>query len=137
MKRLANKARRRLGIPGRPAIILGPGESVELSNEVHAKLLLNKTTANWLERGILEIYDGDAPEKPVTVKKEPMAIPASVVRRKDVAQPPEPLPEGITGEGVELNHKGGGWWEVWVNGFKVTDRNVRKEEAETIASEYE
>jgi len=47
------------------------------------------------------------------------------------------LPEGITGQGTEVHHLGGGWYEVYVNGFKVTDRNVRKDEAKTIAEEYE
>jgi len=46
------------------------------------------------------------------------------------------LPDGVTGEGIEVHHKGGGWYEVYVNGFKVTDTNVRKDEANDVAAEY-
>jgi hypothetical protein len=137
MKRIVNKGRRRLGIPGRPAIILGPGESLELTPDQLGTVYQNKTAQRWIEYGVLEIVDSDkAPAKPKTVKPKKRILPAEARRVVPDESKPEPPPEGVEGEGVEMIHKGGGWWQVYVNGFQVTDRNVRKDEAEAIASEY-
>jgi hypothetical protein len=136
MKRIRNTARRRLGIAGRPAIILAPNESEEITDERLEKIQQNKTVAKWFDAGVLEIIDGEEAPAPKRIKpQKPTVIPA-VKGRKPDERKEEPLPEGLTGEGVELQ-RNGGWFQVYVNGFKVTDRNVRKDEAERIASEYE
>jgi hypothetical protein len=140
MNVLINKGRRRLGIPGRPAIILDAGANVTLTDEQLESIQENRTVTRWLEVGVLEITDGSALKadkqgqvpRPKTPKPRPAATP-----RRDDERDVEKLPEGVTGDGVEMHHLGGGWWQVFVNGFKVTDRNVRKDEAKSIAAEYE
>ena len=139
MKVLKNSGTRRLGIPGRPAIILAPGEVVPVTDDQLGLMRDNKTVARWLERGVLTTQDSDA-EKTAPVKPLPPAEPRQRVRPRvgNRADQREELvlPDGITGEGIEVHHKGGGWYEVYVNGFKVTDTNVRKDEAQDIAAEY-
>lgn len=51
-------------------------------------------------------------------------------------KPPADLPEGVTGNGVEIHTPGGGWYRVYVDGTEVTDGNVRKAQAEAIAEEH-
>ena len=135
MKLLINKGRRRLGIPGRPAIILDPNQSVEINEARQDDLTRNRTVARWLETGTLVITDDGNPQKPtpiVTPRRQAVTAREKRDQREEIV-----LPEGITGQGTEVHHLGGGWYEVYVNGFKVTDRNVRKDEAKTIAAEYE
>jgi len=135
MKLLINKGRRRLGIPGRPAIILDPNQSVEINEARQDDLTRNRTVARWLETGMLVITDDGNPQKPtpiVTPRRQAVTAREKRDQREEIV-----LPEGITGQGTEVHHLGGGWYEVYVNGFKVTDRNVRKDEAKTIAAEYE
>lgn len=141
MKRIINNGRRRLGISGRPAIILNPNESREIDDYQLDEIRKNRTVANWIEAGILTVSDGDEKiEATATVKPKK----ATIVHSKSIRpgaprdeRQAEPLPDGIEGEGIETHHLGGGWYQVYVNGFKVTDRNVRKDEAKEIASEYE
>jgi len=135
MKLLINKGRRRLGIPGRPAIILDPNQSVEINEARQDDLTRNRTVARWLETGTLVITDDGKPQQPtpiVTPRRQAVTAREKRDQREEIV-----LPEGITGQGTEVHHLGGGWYEVYVNGFKVTDRNVRKDEAKTIAEEYE
>lgn len=137
MKSLINKGRRRLGIPGRPAIILNPDESKEITDEQERELIRNRTVSRWLEAGVLVITGAqDKPAKTSNVKPKRPNPPPTRKREHDERKV-EPLPDGVSGEGVEIQHLGGGWYQVFVSGFKVTDRNVRKDEAKSIASEYE
>ncbi len=136
MKVLTNDGKRRLGISGRPAIILAPGESSPPLNDAQIEVIKrNKTVARWLSNGILRLRDeGEevtVPEKEVVPKKRVRPHGRRDDRERQV------LPEGLTGKGTEVHHSGGGWYEVYVNGFKVTDSNVRKDEATEIAAEYE
>ena len=101
----------------------------------------NKTVARWLASGVLTTQDSDAKtDTAAPVKPLPPAEPRQRVRPRvgDRTDKREELvlPDGVTGEGVEVHHRGGGWYEVYVNGFKVTDTNVRKDEAQDIAAEY-
>jgi hypothetical protein len=136
MKVLTNKGARRLGVPGRPAIILNANESVPISDSQLENIQKSSTAVRWLESGVLLITDGEpGPEiepKPPSKAKPGVRRTSNRDKREKVV-----LPDGVTGEGTECHHKGGGWWEVYVNGFRVTDRNVRKDEAETIAAEYD
>jgi hypothetical protein len=136
MKVIINNGRRRLGVPSRPALILNPKESAPITDVQIEQLLAQRTASRWLESGVLEIKDSAEAEAPAMVK---VAERPKVVRKyKDRDErKPEELPDGVTGEGVETHHLGGGWYCVFVNGFRVTDSNVRKDAAETIASEYE
>lgn len=133
MKKLINQGRRRLGVPGSPAIVLAPGEAVPVTATQIAGFQRNRTVARWLEVGTLALISEDgAVEKPKAKPKAKTGIKPATSAPVEVA-----LPDGLTGEGVERNHLGGGWWEVYVNGFKVTDQNVRKDESLAIAAEYE
>jgi len=139
MKVLRNSGARRLGIPGRPAIILSPGEKAPVTDAQLKDMEKNKTVVRWLDRGVLTLLDGDAPElEPAPLVKS--APPRQRVRPRVGGRTDKReelvLPDGVTGEGIETHHKGGGWYEVYVNGFKVTDANVRKDEAEDIVNEY-
>jgi hypothetical protein len=137
MKVLTNKGRRRLGVPGRPAIIIDANQGVPITEAQLEDIQKNRTVSRWLDAGVLVVSDGPLDLTPVS---EPAAAPRAgrgrTARDRDKREEVE-LPEGVTGEGIESHHIGGGWWEVYVNGFKVTDHNVRKDEAESIASEYE
>ena len=134
MKKIINKGRRRLGIPGRPALILNADEAQPITENQIEEIRKNRTVANWLERGVLLIVnDGEEPEQ--FEKVDPAPRPKRRNHPKLDIRQPEVLPEGITGEGTEFHHLGGGWYQVYVNGFKVTDSNVRKADAETIAVE--
>ena len=135
MRKLINKGRRRLGIPGRPALILEPNESAVVEESQIADMRRNRTVARWLEVGVLILIDDDGMiEVP---KPQPKARPRARVKADRDQRVEVVLPEGVTGKGVERKHTGAGWWEVYVNGFKVTDRKVRKDESLSIAKEYE
>jgi hypothetical protein len=125
MTTITNTGRRRLGLPGRPALILGAGESAEVTDQQLQEMKKNGVVTRWFGSGLL-VIDG----KPI--EPEPGSV-----ANKQAAAAPEGLPEGLTGQGIELYHKGGGWWRVYVNGFEVTDGNVRKKEAKAIAAEFE
>jgi len=139
MKVLRNNGTRRLGIPGRPAIILAPGDTVPVTDAQIAEMGRNRTVSRWLERKVLVVRDGNAndpdPVPPVRSATPRQRVRPRVGGRTDVREELV-LPEGVTGEGIEVHHNGGGWYEVYVNGFKVTDSNVRKDEAQDIAAEY-
>ena len=140
MKVLKNSGTRRLGIPGRPAIILAPGETVPVTDDQLESMGDNKTVARWLDRGVLTTEDSDAKQPEAPVKPLQPAEPRQRVRPRVGSRADKReelvLPDGVTGEGVEIHHSGGGWYEVYVNGFKVTDSNVRKDEAQEVAAEY-
>lgn len=123
--KLTNNARRRLGIPGRTAIILNPNQTIEISKLQYDEMQKNRTTSHWLKAGVLSVDKSSKPVK-VEVNVQPEAEPE--------AEPD--APEGVSEEGVRLNHLGGGWYEVYVSGFKVTTHNVRKKVAEEMAAEY-
>ena len=130
MKKLINQARRRLGVPGHPAIVLSPGESVPVTEKQIAGLQRNKIVSRWLDVGTLALTDHDGNE--LKLKSEsPAPKPKKAVPIEAV------IPDGLTGEGAELHHLGGGWYQVYVNGFKVTDSNVRKDRGQELAAEYE
>jgi len=139
MKKLTNNGSRRLGVPGRPALILSPSESALIDDDQLRIMQQNRTVSRWLESGVLSLTKPGADDKyieqPARKPSRAKRNPVKRHQRKDERKVQE-LPEGLTGDGIEYNHLGGGWWQVFVNGFKVTDRNVRKAEAETIATEY-
>lgn len=120
MKTITNKAQRRLGLPGRPALILNPGESKEITDQDFELITSNRTAARWIERGIIDVGGKVKETKP-----------QEQTREKEV------IPEGLTGKGFEILNEGGGWYSAWVNGFKVTDKKVRKADAEALEADYE
>ncbi len=137
---IKNNGRRRLGIPGRPAIILEVGKTAAVNGEQLTEMKRNRTFEHWVQTGVISVNDQQSKDK-----SEPQAF---APKPEPPLQPPptrvdydkrieEPLPDGVTGSGTELHDVGGGWWSVYVNGFKVTDKNVRKKKAEQIAKEYE
>ncbi len=141
MTKLTNKGARRLGVPGRPAIILDPAQSVSITDAQLQDIRKNRTVARWLESGVLVLGD-----QPVKVEVDVKQLKSAAPKKRPVQQPRPisqdkrevvDLPDGVTGDGVEKHHAGGGWWDVYVNGFKVTDRKVRKDEAGSIAAEYD
>lgn len=135
MKVLVNNGKRRLGVPGRPAIILDGGASVPITDAQVKDLKRNRTVSRWLNRGVLKIREDDGRE----IKPDSKPAPGPHVRRPvdRGKREKQVLPEGVTGKGFEIHEKGGGWYDVYVNGFKVTDRSVRKAEAEGMAKDYE
>ena len=133
MKKLINNGRRRLGVLGSPALVLSPGESAPVTDKQIAGFQRNKTVLRWLEVGTLNVIDDDGNvETPKLTPKTKAALKPNQDIRTEAT-----LPDGLTGEGVERHHLGGGWYQVYVSGFKVTDSNVRKDEAKSIAAEYE
>ena len=60
----------------------------------------------------------------VDVQTIPDSLPVAPKRKQDIV-------------GIRIQHAGGGWWRVFVNGEEATDGKVRKAEAERIAAEYQ
>jgi hypothetical protein len=132
---ITNTGRRRLGLPGRPALILDAGQSAEITDKQLQEMMKNRTSARWFGSGLLAVDGKQLESKPEAgIESKPKSKPAL---SSFVIPTPEGLPEGLTGQDIELYHKGGGWWRVYVNGFEVTDGNVRKAEAKQIAAEFE
>lgn len=128
MTTITNGGKRRLGLSGRPSIVLDAGETQEISATQFHSLRENKTTMRWMDSGLLTVQD--PPEKHDDSK---LVLKKPAVKQEEYK---DELPQGITGVGVELHKVGRGWYTVYVNGFAVTDGKVRKDEAESIALEY-
>ena len=134
--KLTNKSRRRLGISGRPALILEPDRAVEITQSKLEEIKKNKTVARWLDSGVLVLDESDEVHK-VEVELVPKVIRKTGMKHDRDKREEIALPEGVSHEGIQIHHAGGGWYELYVNGFKVTDKTVRKDEAESMATEYE
>jgi hypothetical protein len=135
MKTISNNTRRSLGIPGAVAIVLEPGGTVEVSESRYDEMRNNRMVNQWFQRGMLS-EGGKAPER--AKKSAPEAVSPAQKRSARSDRPAEPLPDGVDEVGVHLYHVGGGYYHVYVNGFKVTTDKVRgKANAEEVAAEYE
>lgn len=97
---------------------LKPGAEVAVSQSDLDKMLQKGRFKVLVDVGTIKVLPGDAPAPEVKDER------------------PEQKPEGVTGEGIEITHTGAGWYEVHVNGMKVTDKGVRKDDAERIAEDY-
>lgn len=126
MKTVTNNANRRLGLPGRPALLLNPGESKTIEDSQVAEIEGNKTAAQWIKRGTVSISDaGKAKKKSAQTESK-----SDSSEKKD-------LPDGLTGEGFEPFHHGGGYYSVYVNGFEVTDSKIKKAAVEELRKDYD
>ena len=138
MTKITNNGKRRLGLSGRPSLIIDAGQSVEVSNAQYKSFIESGIVARWFASGLLTV-DGEVEigigHQVVGTDLWSKQVPAESTE-SEVDQHSVALPEGIKSEGVELYHAGGGWWEVYVNGFLVTNVKVRKAEAEKIAEDY-
>jgi len=126
MNTLTNTGRRRLGLPGRPAIVLDPGQTVEISDGQLKAIMANSTSARWVNSGVLSLNGNGGVD----------TSGANTVDASFAAATKLDIPEKLTGSGVELYDRGGGWWDIYVNGFKVLDKSVRRAKAEELAEEY-
>jgi hypothetical protein len=52
------------------------------------------------------------------------------------AVPPVPPVPPTAPKAVDIVHSGGGWYDVLVNGEKVNEKSLRKDEAEELAEAY-
>lgn len=113
---------------GRDRVLRGPVEmyslpargEITVSSIELEEMKRHGNTRNWLHKGYISVEEGEAP----------------VAKLKDERDHP-PLPEGVTGEGLEIHHHGAGWYSVYVDGMPCTDAKVRKEQADEIAKDYE
>jgi len=102
--KLINKSGRALGVPGaRASIIIGRGQSVEITAADRDAIHSNKTARAWLDCGMIEIKGSVKPESSDT------AI---------------------------VKHVGRGRYNAFVNGEPLSDDPLDKEQAETMAGEY-
>ena len=120
MKTVTNNAKRRLGLPGRPALLLNPGESKTIEDSQVAEIETSNIAKGWIRSGLVSISDG-----------------AETEEKSEDPKSDQDLPEGLTGKGFEIFNEGSGWYSAWVNGFKVTDSKVRKKAAEALRKEYD
>lgn len=127
MKKLMNTGRRPLGLSGSPSVVLRANVPVEVSDQQFEQFMANRTVSRWINSGLISV---DGEKAAVDVPK-----PTEKVATKERPEPE--IPDGLTGKGPEKHHLGGGWYEGYVNGVKVTDRNMRKAEIESVLSEYE
>lgn len=128
--KLMNCHSRRLGVMGLPGNELDPGQAVEIHpDELERIKSRNATVRRWLRSGILEVVDADdVPVPEVESEPEPKSPPPP---------PPDELPEGVEPTGVHLFHHGAGYYDVYVDGIKVTDDRIRgKKKANEVADEY-
>ena len=149
--KVTNAGKRRLGLSGLPSVVLAPGESVNVTDEQYNSFIKNKTIVRWIDHGVVTV-DGAPKAKakakvPPPVKAKPEIKTPAITESKPTAelvdsQPSltvpdtEALPDGLTGEGIELYEHGNGWYSVYVHGFLVTDTKLRKEAAEAVMEEY-
>jgi hypothetical protein len=134
MKTIRNNTARSLGIPGARADVLPPKSTLDVSDGRYDEMVSNKMVAQWFKRGMLSV-DGEAPGDPPKQTK-----PASGPKQRKLSRErrPDPLPDGVEEKGIFTHHTGGGYYDVYVNGIKVTTEKVRgKKNAEEIAAEYE
>jgi len=105
---LTNKSNRAIGLPCTyRSVVLGVDDSEEVTEEHWDALCNSQPVAEAYDKGMF------------------------AVERLDGT--PSPKPD----RGVKLESKGGGWWIVYVNGYPVSEKAVRKEEAERMAEEYQ
>lgn len=136
MTTITNNSKRRLGLSGRPSLVLRPGEtSEEITAGRFTSFCNNKTTVRWIASGLLTV--NDPPEGVVDLPD--LSKPSEVKGKSDTKEVKDELelPEGITGEGKELHQVSRGQYDVYINGFKVTDETVSKKKAGEIMDEYE
>lgn len=143
MKKILNNSRRSRGIPGSPALILAPGEEKKVNETFFESMLKNHTVSQWISQGLI-VVDGENVEPPAKRELKPRKQSgvglnrraARTATQRDI--PPPELPDGVEEKGVFLHHHGGGYYDVYVNGIKVTTEKVRgKDVANEIAAEYE
>lgn len=114
---------------GRARVIYGPiemqrleaGEERDITEAELDELKRHPNIRNWMHKGLLTV-DMGAAKKPLPTAREERSGPE--------------LPEGVTGEGTETVHHGGGWYSVFHDGMPCTDEKVRKDRADEIAADY-
>lgn len=111
MYTLTNKGKREVGLPAPVygAIVLLAGGFVQISNDHYEELIKTLQTQDAIRNGIIVVKHCED----------------------------KPKVEEWVDSGVKLVSQKGGWWKVYVNGHLVTDKAVRKEEAEKIAVQYQ
>ena len=115
--KLTNESKRERGIPlAQELRVVKPGQSITITDEDRDHMLRFPMVNNWLDRGEISITGGKG--------------------KNDPKQRVSELPEDITGTGFEIAKFGGGWCMPYMNGEPVTDRRVRKAEAEAMAKDY-
>jgi len=120
--KLINKSNRDRAIPHASGVeILPAGGEMDVSDIQLAELKRFPMVNQWIYQGLLKVEDGAAVEA-----KKPQT---------ETRSGPE-LPDGLTGEGTEIYHHGGGWYSVYHAGMACTDEKVRKARAEEIAADY-
>jgi len=126
--KLTNKCNRPLGIPGaRASIVLGKGESVDITDADLSAIHKNRTASSWLDSGALVVTKkAKAEEKPeaktVTLNDDDIV--------DDVPQIDLAVDVAI------VKHVGRGRYNVLVNGEQLSDEPLDKAEAEKMADEY-
>ena len=109
---LTNKDKREIALPApnHGAVIMAIGATHEVTNDHHAEIMKSHYNTDAVNRGsvVVEHFKDKAKAK---------------AKKSDT--------------GVKLVSEPGGWWSVVVNGEAVTDSNVRKDEAQRIAAEYQ
>lgn len=131
MIRLINKSGRALGLPCAryPSIILEMDEEKVITDQHFDEVKVNKTVTRWINDGFVLVQQLSDPK--------PDGLTVTVLKPK----PETPVMAGVDDDyrpaQVKCISAGGGWWHVYVNDEKVTDKAVRKAEAEKIATEYD
>jgi len=107
---LTNKDRREIALPApnHGAVIMAIGATHEVTDAHHEELMKSHYNTDAVNRGSVVVEHFKTKAK---------------AKKSDT--------------GVKLVSQPGGWWKVVVNGEAVTDSNVRKDEAQRIAAEYE
>lgn len=144
MIRLINKAERTLGLPGVrfPSVILEKnGGEAEISDAHFEELKSNRVVSQWLANGIVltqKVAELRPKGMSVTVL-EPKSEHAddSPVEKQVEAPAAGQSDDGFRPAQVKVVSSAGGWYHVYVNDHQVTDKAVRKAEAQKIAAEYD
>jgi len=141
MIRLINKSGRALGLPGVqfPSVVLEKnGGEAEISNDHFAELSSNRTVAQWIAQSIVLVQKfGELRPAGMTVTiLEPKKVEAPPAVKTEAPRPTQPE-DSFRPAKVEIISPAGGWYHVYVNDHQVTDKAVRKAEAERMAAEYD
>lgn len=126
--KLMNHAKRTMGIPvARGAVVLDPGQSVEISADDLSALERNKTAARWLKGGLISVGE----------PKKGKDKPAEQDAESSEAESKEPEKAAENTNGPVIEDQGRGWYKVFVAGIEVSQGNLRKKDAEALVAEYE
>jgi len=83
-------------------------------------------------------HDGgqdDPPKEATDASKEDADVATTGAATTEQAEPVETTEDAPAAKAVEVHHRGGGWYDVLVDGEPANESGLRKDDAEAMAAE--